>query len=67
VCKKSIKNSQPFVKKNEKCQDPAGGGVDSHCTPESDYRPTYIGIIFSSAGNQYTYSIGLVITWNQNK
>jgi len=25
VCKKSIKNSQPFVKKDEKCQDPSWG------------------------------------------
>jgi len=33
VCKKSIKNSQPFVKKNEKCQDPLGEDFfDSHCT-----------------------------------
>jgi len=33
VCKKSIKNYQPFVKKNEKCQDPSEGGdfFDSHC------------------------------------
>jgi len=26
VCKKSIKNSQPFVKKMKKCQVPWGGG-----------------------------------------
>jgi len=34
VCKKSIKNSQPFVRKNEKMPGPLGGGgiFDSHCT-----------------------------------
>jgi len=39
MCKKSIKNSQPFVKKNQKCQDPSGGDFfDSHC---SAGRPFY--------------------------
>ena len=32
MCKKSIKNSQPFVKKNEKVRTPQGGiFFDSHC------------------------------------
>jgi len=35
VFKKSITNSQPFVKKNEKMSGPIGGGgiffFDSHC------------------------------------
>jgi len=32
VCKKSITNSQPFVKKMKKCQVPKGGiFFDSHC------------------------------------
>ena len=32
MCKESIKKSQPFVNKNEKCQDPSGPifFVDSH-------------------------------------
>ena len=31
MCKKSIKNLQPFVKKNEKYQSPRGDFFDSHC------------------------------------
>jgi len=30
VCKKSIKIPQPFVKKNEKCQDPSRGDFLTH-------------------------------------
>jgi len=31
VCKKSITNSQPFVKKMKMSGPSGGGGVDSHC------------------------------------
>jgi len=32
VCKKSITNCQPFVKKMKKCQVPWGEFFDSHCS-----------------------------------
>jgi len=44
VCKKSITNSQPFVKKNEKMSGPLGGFFDSHCS--CDKRPKLIINVF---------------------
>jgi len=37
MCKKSITNSQMFVKKMKKMSGPLGGGIffDSHCTKQS--------------------------------
>jgi len=50
-----IKNSPPFVKKNEKCQDPSGGGdfFDSHCRSHKSNEPLMMLTDFL----QYGYSM----------
>jgi len=63
VCKKSIKNSQPFVKKMKNVRTRQGGGV-THTV----HLNQTIGLRTSvSFFHLLAISIGLVITWNQNK
>jgi len=38
VCKKSITNSQPFVKKNEKMSGPLGGNFLTHTDKNDKFK-----------------------------